>query len=100
MSTPTTDTSSSAEIPVSVPVPAGSKSSLPELRTFAEIVDAVYELSEESQETLLDIIKGQLVQKRRARLVEEVEASRREYREGKSRRVTPEQLMKEILGET
>jgi len=99
MSTPTTDTGTSPAHPVIVSSRTSTEPTKPGLTTFAEIVDHIYELDDESQENLVAIIQGQLRQKRRAEILQDVEQSRKEYAEGKSRVMTPGQIMNEVLGE-
>jgi hypothetical protein len=65
--------------------------------TLTEIVEAADQLSPEDQEDLIDILQKRLHARRRAALERDVQEAQKEFAEGKCQRVTPGQLMEEIL---
>lgn len=64
---------------------------------FGEVLEAANQLSLEEQETLTDILKRRIIERRRLELAEEVQAARQEYEAGSCEPVTPDELMEEIL---
>lgn len=63
---------------------------------FQKIVKAVESLPLEEQALLVEIIHKRLLQHRRAELEAEISEARRAYKEGKVRRGTVADLMKEL----
>jgi hypothetical protein len=65
--------------------------------TFAEVLEAADMLSLEEQESLLEILHRRVIDKERAELVKDIKEAQKEFKEGKSRPASPDELMKEIL---
>ena len=70
---------------------------MPNAMPFAEVVEAVDQLSLEEQETLIAILHRRLAQAGRQRLVDEIREAEQEFEQGKCRPMTPAELMREIL---
>lgn len=66
-------------------------------RPFAEVLDAVDQLSAEGQETLVEIVHRRLAARGRQRLVAEVREANEEFAQGGCRPSTVDELMNEIL---
>jgi hypothetical protein len=64
---------------------------------FGEILEAADHLSLEDQESLIDILRSRMRDRRRAELAEDVQEAKREFEQGRCRAVTPDELMGEIL---
>jgi hypothetical protein len=64
---------------------------------FDDVVEAADRLSEEEQETLFDLLRRRLAERRRDEIAEDVRAARREYKRGETRVGTVDELMDEIL---
>ncbi len=64
---------------------------------FGEILEAADDLTIEDQQTLLDILKNRLRERRRAELAKDIKKAGKEFTEGNCRPVTPDELMREIL---
>lgn len=64
--------------------------------TFQKVLDIVESLSEDQQETLIDIIQRRLVEHRREELAEHIKEAREEYVRGEVHHGTVDDLMKEI----
>jgi len=64
---------------------------------FHDLLEAAGHLGLDEQETLIEILQRRLAERRRAEIVEEVRAARREFSEQGSQPSTPEKLMGEIL---
>lgn len=69
----------------------------PRPKTFAEVVEAADQLSEDEQEELIAILRRRLIDAGRKRIIADVQQSRREFKAGLCRPVTPAELMREIL---
>ena len=65
--------------------------------SFGEVLEAVDKLPLEDQESLIDILHRRLMEQRRAELARDIQDARREFREGGSHPVTPDEIMKEIM---
>ena len=64
---------------------------------FAEVLEAVEQLSAEEQETLVTIVRRRMAERGRKRLADEIQEAEREFEEGRCRPSTPDELMDEIL---
>jgi len=68
-----------------------------EAPSFHVLVEAADHLTLGEQEVLLEVLSHRLADRRRAELVADVQAARREFRKGNVRPATPDEIMKEIL---
>ena len=84
---------SAAAAPLDTPPPPGVPSAAPP--RFADVVEAADALSDEDQEALVELLRRRLALRGRGRLVERVAASRRDFEEGRFRRATVEEIMRE-----
>ena len=64
---------------------------------FGDVLEAAERLSEDEQESLLDILEKRLAERRRDEVAAEVRAASIEHERGRTRPVTPDELMDEIL---
>ena len=64
--------------------------------TFQDVLNMTVSLPEEQQEDLIAIIRRRLIEHKREVLAERINEARKEYRLGKVRRGTVENLIKEI----
>jgi putative heme iron utilization protein len=64
--------------------------------TFQDVLDMIESLPEEQQEKLIAIIRRRLIDHKRGVLAERIKEAREDYRLGKVRRGTVDDLMKEI----
>jgi hypothetical protein len=60
-------------------------------------VEAADRLTEEEQETLIELLNRRLADRRRAQLVRDIQEAQREFESGALRPTTPNEIMKEIL---
>jgi len=67
--------------------------------TFSDVLDAAGGLSAEEQETLLEILRRRLAERRRAQVVREVADARAEFAEGHARPASVSEIMDEASGE-
>jgi hypothetical protein len=64
--------------------------------TFQEALDLVESQPESQQDDLLEIVRSRRLEQRRAALADRIAETRREYRRGKVRRSTIDDLMKDL----
>lgn len=69
-----------------------------EAQQFGDVLEAADQLSEDEQETLLEVLQKRLAERRRLEIAEDVRQARLEHERGKTQVVTPDELMNEILG--
>ena len=65
--------------------------------SFGEVLETVEQLSLDDQATLIDIIQRRIVEQRRSELARDIQEAQKEFKDGNVRRVTPDELMAEIL---
>jgi len=65
--------------------------------SFGEILEAADRLSLEAQETLVDILRRRVIERRQEDLARDIRAAQREFAAGRCYPVTPDALMAEIL---
>ena len=64
--------------------------------TFQKALEIVESLPEEQRESLMDIVKRRLIEERRDRLAQNIKEAREEYKRGKIRKGTVDDLMHEL----
>jgi hypothetical protein len=64
---------------------------------FGEVLDAIDKLSQEEQETLLDIVQRRIAERGRKLLTAEIQEARQEFAAGRCQSTTADELMTEIL---
>ena len=64
---------------------------------FDKVLEAAGNLTLDEQEALVEIVKRRVAQQRRVQLTREIRSARREFQSGRSRPVSPNELMREIL---
>ena len=65
--------------------------------SFHVVVEAADRLTEEEQETLIELLNRRLASRRRAQLVRDIQVAQRQFESGVLRPTTPDEIMKEIL---
>jgi hypothetical protein len=64
---------------------------------FAEVLEAVEQLSTEEQETLVAIVRRRVAERRRKRVAAEAQEAQREFEAGLCRPTTVKELTDEVL---
>ena len=67
------------------------------MKSYGQVLDSIEALPEEQQESLLDIVRKRLAERRRAALVKSVGEARKEFKSGKLRPATPAEIMRKVL---
>lgn len=65
--------------------------------TFNEILEASDQLPLEDQENLIQILQNRVREQKRVELIKEVKQADEEFRQGKCKALTPEEIMEEIF---
>ncbi len=60
-------------------------------------METVDSLPLEEQEELIEILRRRVIERRREELAKEIQEARKEFRAGRARPATPDELMSEIL---
>jgi hypothetical protein len=69
------------------------------MSTFADVVDAVDELSVDEQETLMDLLRHRIALRRRSEIVDEVAEARAEFQRGEAVRASLSEILAEVRDE-
>ena len=64
---------------------------------FGEVLEVVDKLSLEEQETLVEVVRRRIIERRREELAKEMRDAQEEFQAGHCRPVIPDELMTEIL---
>jgi U3 small nucleolar ribonucleoprotein component len=64
--------------------------------TFQKALEVIESLPEEQRESLIDIVKRRLIEERRDRLAQRIGEAREEYKRGKIKKGTVDDLMHEL----
>ena len=67
------------------------------MKSYGEVLDSIEALPEEEQESLVDLVRKRLAERRRATLVKSVGEARKEFKSGKLRPATPSEIMRKVL---
>lgn len=65
---------------------------------FSDILDLVDHMPLEDKEAMIDVLKRRTADQRRAQIAREAVSSDKEYRKGKAKTGTADQIMREIVG--
>jgi hypothetical protein len=65
--------------------------------SFHVVVEAADHLTQEEQETLIELLNRRLADRRRTELVADIQEAQREFESGTLRPTTPDDIMHEIL---
>jgi hypothetical protein len=64
--------------------------------SFQDLIDAVQSMPQDDQSMLVELINKRIIEKRRARLVAEVQEARSAFKRGEVKRGTFEDLMEDL----
>lgn len=67
------------------------------MKSYGQVLDSIEALPEEQQESLVNIVRRRLAERRRAALVKSVAEARKEFKSGKLRPATPSEIMRKVL---
>jgi hypothetical protein len=67
------------------------------MKNYGQVLDSIEALPEDQQESLLDIVRKRLAERRRDALIKSVGEARKEFKSGKLRAATPAEIMRKIL---
>ncbi|MCD6334479.1 MAG: hypothetical protein J7M27_04030 [Candidatus Latescibacteria bacterium] len=64
---------------------------------FGEVLEVADKLSLNEQETLIEVLRRRIIDRRREGLAKEIQLAQQEFQAGRCRPVTSAELMKEIV---
>ena len=64
---------------------------------FGEVLEVIDKLSLEEQETLIEVVRRRVVERRREELAKEVQNAQKEFQAGHCHPMTPDELVAKIL---
>ena len=67
------------------------------MKSYGQVLDSIEALPDEQQESLVDIVRKRLAERRRAALVKSVGEARKEFKAGKLRPASPSEIMRKVL---
>ena len=67
------------------------------MKSYGQVLDSIEALPEEQQESLVDIVRKRISERRRAALGKSVGAARKEFKSGKLRPATSAEIMRKVL---
>ena len=67
------------------------------MKTFGQVLEWADSLSLEEQESLVDVLQRRLREQHRAELVKAVKEARKEFKAGRCRPASPDDIIKKIL---
>jgi len=68
-----------------------------EAKSFGEILEAADKLSIEEQEELIEVLSRRAADRRRDLLSRDIRNARKEFKEGRTKPATPDDILSEIL---
>jgi hypothetical protein len=67
------------------------------MKTYGRVLDSIEALPEDQQESLVDLVRKRLSERRRAALVKSIGEARKEFKTGRLRPATPAEIMRKVL---
>ena len=67
------------------------------MKTYGQVIDSIEALPEEQQESLLELVRRRLAERRREALAKSVQEARKEFKTGKLRPASPAEIMRKVL---
>lgn len=67
------------------------------MKSYGQVLDSIEALPDEQQESLVDIVRKRLAERRRAALIKSVGEARKEFKSGKLRPASPAEIMRKVL---
>jgi hypothetical protein len=67
------------------------------MKSYGQVLDSIEALPDDQQESVVDIVRKRLAERRRAALVKSIGEARKEFKSGKIRPATPSEIMRKVL---
>ena len=67
------------------------------MKSYGQVLDSIEALPEDQQESLVDIVRKRLAERRRDALIKSVGEARKEFKSGKLRPASPAAIMRRVL---
>lgn len=66
------------------------------MKTYGQVIDSIEALPDEQQESLVELLRRRLAERRRDALVKSVQEARKEFKSGKCRPAAPAEIMRKV----
>lgn len=67
------------------------------MKTYGQVLDSIETLPDDQQESLVELMRKRLAERRRLALADAVQEARREFKSGKCRPAAPAEIMRKVL---
>lgn len=67
------------------------------MKSYGQVVDSIEALPDAQQESLLELLRKRLAERRREALIKSVQAARKEFKAGKLRPASPAEILRKVL---
>jgi hypothetical protein len=67
------------------------------MKSYGQVIDSIEALPDEQQESLVELFKRRLAERRRDVLAKSVQEARKEFKSGKLRPASPAEIMRKVL---
>lgn len=67
------------------------------MKSYGQVIDSIEALPDEQQESLMELVKCRLAERRREALTKSVQEARKEFKSGKLRPASPAEIMRKVL---
>ena len=67
------------------------------MKSYGQVIDSIEALPDEQQESLMELVKRRLAERRREALIKSVQEARKEFKSGKLRPASPTDIMRKVL---
>ncbi len=67
------------------------------MKSYGQVIDSIEALPDEQQESLMELVKRRLAERRREALIKSVAEARKEFKSGKLRPASPAEIMRKVL---
>lgn len=67
------------------------------MKSYGQVIDSIEALPDEQQESLVELVKRRLAERRRETLIKSVAEARKEFKSGKLRSASPADIMRKVL---
>ena len=67
------------------------------MKSYGQVIDSIEALPDEQQESLMELVKRRLTERRREALIKSVQEARKEFKSGKLRPANPSDIMRKVL---
>lgn len=67
------------------------------MKSYSQVIDSIEALPDDQQESLVELVKRRLAERRRETLIKSIAEARKEFKSGKLRSANPTDIMRKVL---